>query len=313
MNEFDIIRKYFASHAVTRGDVALGIGDDAAIVSPPVDQQIVITTDTLVNGVHFPENTAAYDVGFKSLAVNLSDLAAMGATPAWLTLALTLPNANETWLNDFCRGFFALCKDSQAQLIGGDLTRGPLSITVQAMGLVPTNQAIKRSGAQVGDLIYVTHTVGDAAAALALVQKKITVPSQHQQTLLTRLNRPTPRMQIGEQLRGVANAAIDISDGLAADLGHILENSRVGARVNVDHLPLSTALIESVDREQALSFALNGGDDYELCFTVPKNKKELVPEHCTYIGEITDTNELDLRYSDNTKYNLNMNGYQHFR
>jgi thiamine-monophosphate kinase len=313
MNEFSIIRQFFTSQAVKRQDVVVDIGDDAAVITPPHDQQIVITTDTLVNGVHFPETTSAFDVGFKALAVNLSDLAAMGATPAWITLALTLPTADEMWLMDFSRGLFALCAEYQTQLIGGDLTCGPLSITIQAMGLIPTQQAILRNGAKAGDLIYVTHTLGDAAAGLAFLQKKIAITSPtHQEFLLARLNRPTPRVQIGKALRGIASAAIDISDGLLADLKHILTMSQVGACVNVDRIPISEALLQSL-KEEALSYALHFGDDYELCFTVPKNKKELVPDHCTCIGEITDSNELILQGNNNTKYNQTLDGYQHFR
>ncbi len=314
MNEFDIIRKFFTSNKVLRQDVALGVGDDGAVITPPEGQQIVITTDTLLENIHFLKKTSAFDIGFKALAVNLSDLAAMGATPAWVTLALTLPMADETWLADFSRGFFTLCEEHETQLIGGDLTHGPLSITVQAMGVIPTSQFIKRSGAKSGDLIYVTHTLGDAAAGLAFLQNKIALQSPaQQQFILSRLNCPTPRVQIGNQLRGIASAAIDISDGLIADLKHILESSRVGASVNIDAIPLSKALREFVKKEEALSFALQGGDDYELCFTVPKDKKNQIPLQCTCIGEITDSNELDLRHSDNTKYNQHIDGYQHFR
>jgi thiamine-monophosphate kinase len=312
MNEFDIIRQIFAQKLITRTDVALGIGDDAAIVTPPANHQLVITTDTSISGVHFPENTSANDIGYKSLAVNLSDLAAMGATPAWLTLALTIPEADSTWLNDFAKGFFELSAQHQAHLIGGDLTHGALSITIQAIGFIPTGQAIKRGDAKPGDLIYVTHTIGDAALGLGLLQKKFSVPTTHQDFILSKLNRPTPRIEIGTQLRGIAHAAIDISDGLAADLKHILTSSHVGARLDVDRIPFSEALRNAVDREQAIALALSGGDDYELCFTIPAHKKDLVPANCTCIGEITDSNKLDLRHSDNSKYHLLIDGYQHF-
>lgn len=312
MNEFDIIRTYFTPQICQRKDVALGIGDDAAIVSPPPNHQIIITTDTLVSGIHFLENANAYDIGVKSLAVNLSDLAAMGATPAWVTLALTLPNATDAWLKDFSRGFFKLATEHNVQLIGGDLSHGALSITIQAHGLIPTNQAIRRSGAKAGDLIYVTHTVGDASLALDFLQKKISIPSMYQAELVQQLNQPTPRVKIGEALRSIASAAIDISDGLIADLKHILDMSKVGAHINVDQIPLSTALKESTTKNQALTYALSGGDDYELCFTVPKSKLNFLPEHCTCIGEITASLELDLRFSDGTKYNLNTDGYTHF-
>jgi thiamine-monophosphate kinase len=312
MNEFAIIQHFFTTQRISRNEVTLGIGDDAAIITPPANQQIVITTDTLVENVHFLKQTSAYDIGFKSLAVNLSDLAAMGATPAWITLALTLPAMDETWLTDFSRGFFALASDYKTQLIGGDLTHGPLTITIQAHGLIPSGQAIQRNHAKPGDLIYVTNTVGDAAIGLAILQNKIHLPEENQKSFITKLNRPTPQIKIGEELRGIASAAIDISDGLIADLGHILEKSSVGAEINVDLIPLENALKNNVTQKEALTFALNGGDDYELCFTVPAEKKNRVPKNCTCIGKITDTKKLDLRFSDGTKYHLLQAGYQHF-
>lgn len=311
MNEFAVIQRFFTTQKISRSDVFLGIGDDAAIITPPENQQIVITTDTLVSNVHFPADTLPYDIGYKSLAVNLSDLAAMGATPAWITMALTLPDINETWLTEFSRGFFTLATEHRAQLIGGDLTRGPLTITIQAHGLIPTGQAIQRNTAKPGDLIYVTNTPGDAAFALAVLQKKIKLTDDDQQTIFTKLNRPIPQIKIGEQLRGIASAAIDISDGLAADLGHILEKSAVGAEINIDLIPLSAAL-RHLEKDKALHFALSGGDDYELCFTVPVDKKNRVPKNCTCIGTITNTNKLDLRFSNGTKYDLDQTGYQHF-
>ncbi len=311
MNEFSIIQRFFTKQSVSRKDVILGIGDDAAITAPPLDHHLVTTTDTLVSGVHFPIETDPYDIGWKSLAVNLSDLAAMGATPAWLTLALTLPEVDEVWLENFSLGFFTLATEHQAQLIGGDLTRGPLTITIQAQGFIPTGKTIQRNTAKSGDLIYVTHTLGDASAALAMLQKKINVPHEYQKNILTKLNRPIPQIKIGEQLQSIASSAIDISDGLAADLGHILEKSTAGAEINVDSLPLSEAL-QHLDKKDALRFALSGGDDYELCFTVPDNKKHLVPAECICIGKITNTNRLDLRHSDGTTYNLPVTGYQHF-
>lgn len=312
MNEFDIIKKFFAPHAAPRKDVIAGIGDDCAIVNPDPNQQIAITTDTLVAGVHFFENADAYDIGFKSLAVNLSDLAAMGATPAWVTMALTLPTADENWLNHFAQGFFALANRYQVQLIGGDLTRGPLSITIQAMGLVPNNQFLRRSGAKVDDLIYVTHTLGDAALALHVLQNKLTLSPLHQKEILQRLNRPEPRITIGKSLRNISNAAIDISDGLAADLTHILTASQVGAVINVDHIPLSDTLHTSMPHAQAIALALNGGDDYELCFTVPNDQQASVPSECTCIGKIVATPGLTLQFDDGTKYALPVDGYQHF-
>ena len=310
MNEFELIEKFFYQQAIHRSDVVLGIGDDCAIVQVPAEQQLVITTDTLVAGVHFFENTEPFDLGFKSLAVNLSDLAAMGATPAWITLALTLPALNEAWLQAFSKGFFQLAKQYNVQLIGGDLTRGPLTITVQAHGLVPHDQALCRSHAQPGDLIYVTNTVGDAALGLLFLQQKIHLDKAQQAAVLNRLHRPEPRIDIGKKLRGHAHAVIDISDGLAADLGHILEKSHVGATIYVDQLPVSSVLREATTPDQAISLALNGGDDYELCFTATADKK--FDFNCTCIGKITDTQTLALRFSDEQSYNGAIHGYQHF-
>jgi thiamine-monophosphate kinase len=305
MHEFDIIKRFFSHQTIHRSDVSLSIGDDGAIVKAPSHQDIVITTDTLVAGVHFPYETSAFDIGYKALAVNLSDLAAMGATPAWITLALTLPEANETWLTDFSAGLLKLATQHNIALIGGDLTKGPLTITIQAQGFTPFNEALRRDNAKPSDFIYVTHTLGDAACAIDLLRQNQPV----QEVLLTRLNRPEPRVAIGEQLRRIAHAAIDISDGLAADLGHILQQSQVGAILYVDQIPLSHILRTTVSQEEAIAFALIGGDDYELCFTTPK---ELKMDNITCIGKITKTLGLDLRFTDGKKYNGNINGYQHF-
>lgn len=310
MNEFDLIKQYFDIQTKQRKDVIRGIGDDAAIVTLAPQQELVITTDTLIAGRHFPHATLPHDIGHKALAVNLSDLAAMGATPAWVMLALTLPQPDETWIQSFCEGFFSLAHRYHVQLIGGDLTRGPLSITIQALGTVPTGQALLRSQAKPTDLIYVSGTLGDAAAGLRYPQHA---------PLVERLNRPEPRIDMGLSLRGLASAAIDISDGLAADVTHILEESRVGALLWVDKLPLSQAMIHSLSTEEALALALTGGDDYELCFTVPAEKRIVVenrlstlPCRYTCVGEITAGQGLDLCYQDGKKYNGPIQGYQHF-
>jgi len=319
MHEFEIIQTFFNKKSPHRPEVVLGIGDDAAIVSVPAQQQLVITTDTLVAGVHFFAETAAADLGYKSLAVNLSDLAAMGATPAWITLALTIPTNNEPWLKDFSAGFFELAKQYQMQLIGGDLTHGPLAITIQAMGLVPADKALTRSGAKTGDLIYVSNYLGDAGIAVRYLQKEILIAAEYQQKFLQRLQRPEPRIKLGEKLRGIANACIDISDGLAADLGHILEMSKVGARIDVEGIPFSEAMLATVTKEQAIDIALNSGDDYELCFTVPTAKKaelENIAKECgikvTAIGVISDEPGLILQFADGKKYHGTIQGYQHF-
>lgn len=295
MSEFAIIHDFFAAKRLKRPDVSVGIGDDAAIVKPLPGHELAITADTLIAGVHFPTTTPPYDIGYKSLAVNLSDLAAMGAAPAWVTLALTLPHAESDWLRGFCEGFFALANKHQVELIGGDLTKGPLSITVQAMGYTKPQQAILRSSAKPDHLIYVTGTLGDAALALRYLQEKISLPESIQQKILFRLNRPEPRVKAGIELRSIASAAIDISDGLAADLGHILEQSNVGAILHVDQLPIAQALIQTLIPEDAIQLALTGGDDYELCFTVPEDKKfqleqRLSAINCRFscIGEITE-------------------------
>jgi thiamine-monophosphate kinase len=301
MDEFELIKKYFVREN-TRADVELGSGDDCAIVSPPPMQKMAITTDTLITGVHFPWNTSSYDIAYKALAVNLSDLAAMGATPAWVSMALTLPAVEEAWLAKFSEGFFALADKYNVQLIGGDLTHGTLSITITAQGFL--KDYVTRSGAKPGDLIYVSNTLGDAGLALQLLTENKTVPPE----ILIRLNRPEPQIALGLQLPGFASSAIDISDGLAADLGHILEKSQVGAKVYVDKLPLSSA-------QTSIELALTAGDDYELCFTVPPAKAELVKTTgcpCTCIGIITDSRKLELQFTDGSEYHGRTQGYQHF-
>jgi thiamine-monophosphate kinase len=312
MNEFSIIEHFFNQQKINRQDVIVGIGDDCAIVHPPINQELLITTDTLVNEVHFLKNTSAYDIGFKALAVNLSDLAAKGAEPAWITGALTLPAADEQWLKEFASGLFELANRYHVQLIGGDLTKGPLTITLQAIGFAPSNQAIRRNGAKVGDLIYVTNTLGDAALGLAYLKNIATIPNVHREYFITRLNRPEPRIEVGKKLRGIAHASIDISDGLAADLQHILKNSHVGAIVYIDKLPLSKALYEAVPLEDGIVLALTGGDDYELCFTLPPEKVTMLSFECTCIGEIVAPPGLDLRYQNGNKYQGNAIGYKHF-
>jgi thiamine-monophosphate kinase len=308
MNEFALIENFFANKTQQRKDVALGIGDDCALVEIPSQHQLAITTDTLVADVHFFKNAMAFDVGYKSLAVNLSDLAAMGAEPTWFTLALTLPDANEKWLDEFCQGLFSCANKYQVQLIGGDLTRGPLSITIEAFGFVPQNEAIRRDQAKTGDFIYVTNTLGDAAFGLHILQNKLS--PIHENYFLKKLYRPEPCIAYGEKLRKIAHAAIDISDGLAGDLEHILGKSHKGAIIFVDKLPLSDELRSSLSENEAIELALHGGDDYELCFTAEANVK--IPFDCTCIGKITDNLGLDLQFTSGEKYNSTIKGYKHF-
>ncbi len=319
-NEFDLIQLFFNQETKSRKDVVLGIGDDAALLQVPFDQQLVVTTDTLVAARHFHTNTLPEDIGYKALAVNLSDLAAMGAEPAWILLALTLPSADESWLRQFIKGFFSLMQQFQLQLVGGDLTQGPLTITVQALGFVPTGKALCRRGARVGDRIYVTGSLGDAGLALEALQKKENfglTPTQIL-TVTQRLNRPDPRVDVGLALRDIASSAIDVSDGLAADLHHLLSANRVGAILQLEKLPLSESLL-SLPRESAWNLALSSGDDYELCFTVPESRESILQQHLqvlktpyTCIGSIKKDRGLLLLDEKGSVFNSDKTGFQHF-
>ena len=284
ISEFELIKQYFDDSTAQkqRADLVLGIGDDGAIISPRPDHDLIIAVDTLVAGVHFLSEANPYDIGFRSLAVNLSDLAAMGAEPAWFTLALTLPGADEEWLKEFSRGLFELARSYQLPLIGGDTTRGPLTISIQVLGYVPSAQALCRDGAKVGDLIYVTGSLGDAAGGLRLLQNKES--SLQDDYLQTRFLRPQARLKFGQCLRGLAHAAIDISDGLLADIGHITKRSGVGARVELARLPLSVQLKAVFGSERAIEMALSGGDDYELCFCVAPTQADKVAELAKQLG-----------------------------
>jgi thiamine-monophosphate kinase len=237
MHEFQIIKKYFQDQANTGKETIVGIGDDAAIVNVPAHQQLVVCVDTIVEGIHFLPESSAKNIAHQALAVNLSDIAAMGAVAKWFTLALTLPQENEQWLSEFSQGLFALAKQYQVELIGGDTTRGPLTVSIQVLGLIPPAAAILRSGAKVGDKIYVTGSVGDAALGLAMLQETKTVAAEYHDYLRKRYQQPEPQLLIGQALRGIANSAIDISDGLAQDLQHILTQSGVGARIWSSQLP----------------------------------------------------------------------------
>ena len=260
--EFDLIARIRARVA-TRADVVLGIGDDAALLAPPPGRQLVVTADTLNDGVHFPRGTSPADIGWKALAVNLSDLASMGAEPAWCTLSLSLPQSDPAWIEGFLDGFLDLAGQHGIALVGGDTTRGPLSIAVTAMGLVEPGRALRRDGARVGDEVWVTGTLGDAAGGLALLDRE-PVPA-----LRARLDRPTPRVAAGRALAGIATACVDVSDGLLADLGHVCARSHVAARIDVDALPASAALMEVIGEADRIALQASGGDDYELCFTAP--------------------------------------------
>jgi thiamine-monophosphate kinase len=318
-SEFTLIQRFFTTQNVKRSDVLLGVGDDCALLQVPPGESLAMTTDTLVSGVHFFADIDPESLGHKALAVNLSDLAAMGARPAWISLALALPEANADWLTAFSRGLFRLAERFQVQLVGGDTTRGPLTITIQACGFVSSQSALRRDGAAPEDRIYVTGTVGDAALALAAIKNHQTVSETHVNHLQMRLNQPIPRIIQGLDLGGVASAAIDISDGLAQDLTHILKRSGVGATLEVDHLPRSQALQTSLQADDAISLALSGGDDYELCFTVPLKHQPRLQSlaaqwecTCTEIGVIEAQPGLRYQYKDGSPFYLSGTGYDHF-
>ena len=318
--EFELIARYFNRVTSSRRDVEKGMGDDCALLNVPEKRTLAISTDTLVEGVHFLRDIHPADLGYKALAVNLSDLAAMGADPAWLTLALTLPDIDEAWIAAFSDSLFESLDYYDMQLIGGDTTRGPRSITLGIHGLIPAGKALKRSGARPGDWIFVTGTLGDSAAGLALLQHHVRIddPAVHE-ALIKRHLRPMPRILQGQALRNLASAAIDISDGLIADLGHILQASGCGARLNLDAMPLSSTLRDHFTPEQSLRWALSGGEDYELCFTVPEiNRGALdvalghlgVPYTC--VGQMTSESEGLVLLQQGDAVKLNLKGFDHF-
>lgn len=320
-SEFDIIRQYFM-HNEARADVVFGIGDDAAILDISQhhqQQQLVQSVDTLVAGVHFPIETSPQDIAYKALAVNLSDMAAMGAEPAWFTLAISLPDDNAAWLKAFSESLFSLAKIYNVQLIGGDTTNGPLCISITINGFVPEGKALTRNTAEVTDKIYVSGTIGNAALALAAWQGDCLLREESMSYLNEKLNRPQPQVELGILLREYASACIDISDGLIADLQHITDNSKVGATIHFEKIPLSQEFkLNITDEALLLPLALSGGDDYELCFTIPENKQlefeKQVKEHkipVTCIGEIES--QQDVRCLLNSKeIDIQGTGYEHF-
>ncbi|MFZ7187312.1 thiamine-phosphate kinase [Avibacterium avium] len=291
--EFDLIKRYFnASKRPSRRDVVLAIGDDCAITEHRQNQRIAITTDIMVEHTHFLPSISAADLAYKAVATNLSDLAAMGAEPAWFSLALTLPHIDHQWLQEFSQSFFDVLDHYNVDLIGGDTTRGALHvISITAQGIIAKGKALCRHSAKVGDWVYVSGSLGDSAAGLALLLGNQRNALQHSTNverdyLIQRHLRPTPRVLLGLELAvsSLASSAIDISDGLIADLGHILQRSQCSAVINLDKLPLSNALINTFGRTQAEQFALTGGEDYELCFTVPDRQREKLEQHLKHIG-----------------------------
>lgn len=277
-SEFNLINTWFNwSDTHTDPSVIKSVGDDAAVLAIPTGKQLVVTSDTLIAGVHFPLDTVPQAIGHKVLAVNLSDLAAMGAEPAWFTLALTLPDHDETWLDAFSTGLKTLAQQHAVCLVGGDTTRGTLSITITAMGLAEPAKQLFRSGAKHRDQLYVTGHLGDAAAGLSMLQQQTSI-LPYVESCIHQLDYPQPRLQHSRVIADYASSCIDISDGLLADLQHILTASQVGAVLALERIPLSAPL-QKMDRDIALKFALSGGDDYELLFTVPVAKQKEF-EHC---------------------------------
>src|SRR5579864_7063988 len=274
LSETELISRFFRSCGAQRRDVALGVGDDAALLECPPGMQLVATTDTVVAGVHFPLNVPASAIGHRALAVNLSDLAAMGARPAWALLALTLPQADEHWLEEFAAGLGWLARAHEVALVGGDTTRGPLCISVQLLGHVPAGQALSRAGGRAGDLVFVSGTPGDAAAGLRLEQGTLSAPAEASPYLRERFLLPSPRVALGEGLRGYASACIDVSDGLLGDAAKLAQSSNCGASIELERVPLSELLVSTVGEDRSRELALTGGDDYELCFSVPPAKLE---------------------------------------
>jgi thiamine-monophosphate kinase len=324
LDEFALIRDFFSSPSFVRKDVVLGVGDDAAITQVPQGQYLATTTDTLLEGVHFLASASPESVAHKAIAVNLSDLAAMGAEPAWINLSLSIPDADADWLKAFSKKINELTQYFSIQLIGGDTVKGKRAVTITAQGFVPPESILSRSGAKPGDWLFATGTLGDAAAGLACLTNKLDISNQQDRKYLTdRHGFPTPRVLAGTTLRRLATACIDISDGLLQDLAHILECSEVGALVHLDKLPISEAIGNNIsDLEQALTLACTGGDDYELLFTIPEEHRvsmetAMANYHLpvTCIGQITGaTGKLDLRLNDQpfSFAAIEGRGYQHF-
>lgn len=320
MGEFDLISRYFTRHnGSIREDVLQSVGDDCAVLCVPSDQQIAISTDTLVCGTHFLPNIDPADLAHKTVAVNLSDLAAMGAKPAWVSLALTLPEIDHPWLEKFSQSLFGILDRYQVNLIGGDTTKGHLSLTLTVQGLLSKGSGLFRHKAKIGDKIYVSGNLGDSAAGLKLLLDQVEIENADQRYLLQRHLRPTPRTELGQLLTQFSQCAIDISDGLLADLGHILKASQCGAEIYLEKLPLSSALRNEFDLTAAEQFALTGGEDYELCFTIsPENQlafEQAVAKldvHCHCIGTITASGVQLVRHHNVVPLPTQI-GFDHFR
>lgn len=313
MTEFDLIYKLINTQAISRNDVLTGIGDDCAILSVPENYSLAVSMDTLVAGVHFPESVSAFSIGYKSLAVNLSDLASTGAKPAWVTLSLSMPTADENWITEFVRGLFTLANKYNVQLIGGDTTSGPLSVTIQAHGFV--KKPLLRSGAKVGDLIYVSGHVGDASIGLRSYNGENDIDKY----FVDKLNQPEPRVDLGLALAEIATSCIDISDGFISDLGHICKQSLCGAEVILEDVPVSSSYKKHFNDQPDYSNAISFGDDYELCFTISSKDSYKVSEisqmlniQVTCVGNVTDSHTIKFLDKNNKEINLSKKGFEHF-
>jgi thiamine-monophosphate kinase len=318
LSESELITRFFGNCGAQRRDVTLGVGDDAALLECPPGAQLVATTDTLVAGVHFPRSVPPAAIGHRALAVNLSDLAAMGARPAWALLALTLPEADEQWLTEFAAGFSALARAHEVALVGGDTTRGPLTVTVQLLGHVPHGRALTRSGGRPGDLLFVSGSPGDAGAGLAIEQGRLIAPADAAPYLRERFLLPTPRVALGERLRGYARACIDVSDGLLGDAAKLASASGAGLEIWFMDLPVSRALSAALGPDAARELALTAGDDYELVFAVDPARaaeleRELPPSQWNYrqIGVLRAAPGAAVT-RDGTVMEFSHSGYQHF-
>jgi len=315
-SEFDLIARHFMRPAA---NAVLGVGDDCALLQVTNGMDLAVSTDTMVSGTHFFPEVDPEHLGHKALAVNLSDMAAMGAMPYWATLALTLPSVDHTWLAAFAKGFFDLAEEFNVSLVGGDTTRGPLSLTVTIMGEVPAGAALRRSGAKAGNDIWVSGHLGDAALAVAHRKGMLKLADADMEEALMHLYEPIPRVQLGQALRGQATAAIDISDGLLGDLGHICRLSGVGATVEFERIPLSDVAAKHIDTDAGRTAVVAGGDDYELCFTAPANSRESIDDlqnmlgvHLTRIGQIRRGKGVSLLGPDGKTMKVDGRGYDHF-
>jgi thiamine-monophosphate kinase len=318
LSEFDLIDRYFRACGAKRADVHVGVGDDAAILDCPAGAELVAAVDTLVDGVHFPHGSPPASVGHRALAVNLSDMAAMGARPAWALLALTLPAADESWLSEFAAGMAALARAHDVALVGGDTTSGPLCVSVQVLGHVPRTSALLRSGGKAGDALFVSGTPGDAAAGLAIEQGRLAIAEQSAAYLRERFLYPAPRLALGECLRRHASACIDVSDGLLADAAKLARASGCGVQITHAEVPVSEALVLAVGAERARELALTGGDDYELCFSVrpahvARLLAELPPQRWGYtrIGTLREAPGAEV-VRDGAVMSFSHSGYDHF-